>query len=292
MLPHAIRIPGIKDLTAEEREALFGEITRVALRWHVASVDPSEIDRINIHQAHCWPCARRRGAYPAAGFVLVDGFRIPHLSSRSGRGRRRPQVDRHRGRVDSRQGHARPIHGPARTPTIRATASTATKATPRLTISRRSPNSATQCCTGGRSGRRRCLIPSSTEAIIRFFSRLLVAAYLIEAGVLLVLAPWSALWQRNYFAAHLPMLGQWMMSPYAKGAVTGVGLITALGGSATSCPPLCRANLRPTQRLIQRISRGLRADAVPSSSVPAFQRASIWSKSASQNWARGNSWNL
>jgi hypothetical protein len=59
---------------------------------------------------------------------------------------------------------------------------------------------------------------------------LLVAAYLIEAGVLLVLAPWSALWQRNYFAAHMPMLGQWMTSPYVKGAVTGIGLITALGG--------------------------------------------------------------
>jgi len=74
------------------------------------------------------------------------------------------------------------------------------------------------------------LIPSSAEAIIRFFSRLLVAAYLIEAGVLLVLAPWSALWQRNYFGAHFPLLGVWMLSPYVKGAVTGIGLITALGG--------------------------------------------------------------
>lgn len=59
---------------------------------------------------------------------------------------------------------------------------------------------------------------------------MLVAAYLIEAGVLLVLAPWSALWQRNYFAAHIPLLGQLMVSPYVKGAVTGVGLVTALGG--------------------------------------------------------------
>lgn len=74
------------------------------------------------------------------------------------------------------------------------------------------------------------MIPSTTEAIIRFFSRLLVAAYLIEAGVLLVLAPWSGLWQRNYFAAHLPLVGQWMLSPYVKGAVTGIGLVTALGG--------------------------------------------------------------
>ncbi len=59
---------------------------------------------------------------------------------------------------------------------------------------------------------------------------MLVAAYLIEAGVLLVLAPWSALWQRNYFAAQFPTLGQWMLSPYIKGAVTGIGLVTVLGG--------------------------------------------------------------
>jgi len=74
------------------------------------------------------------------------------------------------------------------------------------------------------------LIPSIAEAIIRFFSRLLIAAYLIEAGVLLVLAPWSGLWERNYFAITLPWLGVWMASAYVRGAVTGVGLVTALGG--------------------------------------------------------------
>jgi hypothetical protein len=74
------------------------------------------------------------------------------------------------------------------------------------------------------------LIPSTAEAAIRFFSRLLVAAYLIEAGVLLVLAPWSALWDRNYFAAMFPALGAWMASPYVKGAVSGIGVVTALGG--------------------------------------------------------------
>ena len=83
VLPHAIRINGIKDskvLTAEEREALFGQITRVALRWHVASVDPVEIDRINIHQASLLAMRRAIEALiPLPGFVLVDGFRIPHL---------------------------------------------------------------------------------------------------------------------------------------------------------------------------------------------------------------------
>jgi ribonuclease HII len=83
VLPHAIRINGIKDskvLTAEEREALFGQITRVALRWHVASVEPTEIDRINIQQASLLAMRRAIEALiPLPGFVLVDGFRIPHL---------------------------------------------------------------------------------------------------------------------------------------------------------------------------------------------------------------------
>ena len=83
VLPREIRIVGIKDskvLSAEEREALFGQITRVALRWHVASVDPSEIDRINIHQASLLAMRLAIEALiPLPGFVLVDGFRIPHL---------------------------------------------------------------------------------------------------------------------------------------------------------------------------------------------------------------------
>ena len=74
------------------------------------------------------------------------------------------------------------------------------------------------------------MIPSTTEAAIRFFSRLLIAAYLIEAGVLLVLAPWSGLWDRNYFADALPWLGVWMQSDYVRGAVSGIGVVTALGG--------------------------------------------------------------
>lgn len=74
------------------------------------------------------------------------------------------------------------------------------------------------------------MIPSTAEAAIRFFSRLIVAAYLIEAGVLLVLAPWSVLWDRNYFAAAIPALGALMDSPYVRGGVSGIGLITALGG--------------------------------------------------------------
>ena len=60
--------------------------------------------------------------------------------------------------------------------------------------------------------------------------RLLVAAYLIEAGLLLIIAPWTASWQHNYFGALLPALGLVMANAFVRGAVTGVGLVTIAAG--------------------------------------------------------------
>ena len=37
-------------------------------------------------------------------------------------------------------------------------------------------------------------------------------------------------WERNYFAHLIPSIGMWMASPYVRGAVTGVGLVTAFSG--------------------------------------------------------------
>jgi len=48
--------------------------------------------------------------------------------------------------------------------------------------------------------------------------------------MLLVLAPWSALWEQNYFAHAYPVLGAVMVNAFFRGAVTGVGLVTAFAG--------------------------------------------------------------
>lgn len=61
-------------------------------------------------------------------------------------------------------------------------------------------------------------------------TRLLIAEYLLAAGVLLVFAPWTAYWDRNQFAATMPALAAWMANDYVRGAVSGVGVITALVG--------------------------------------------------------------
>jgi ribonuclease HII len=76
-------IPGLSDsktITAAERERLFALITRRALAWSVAAVQPTEIDAINIHRASLE--AMRRAVLsiaPLPDVVLVDAFRIPDL---------------------------------------------------------------------------------------------------------------------------------------------------------------------------------------------------------------------
>ena len=46
------------------------------------------------------------------------------------------------------------------------------------------------------------------------------------------MAPWSQFWDRNFFASALPLLEPIVASPYARGAVSGVGLVTLLAGLA------------------------------------------------------------
>lgn len=68
--------------------------------------------------------------------------------------------------------------------------------------------------------------------IISFFTRVLFAAYFLEAGFILVVAPWSGFWERNFFAASAPGLQPWLESPFVRGAVSGIGGVTALAGLA------------------------------------------------------------
>jgi hypothetical protein len=68
--------------------------------------------------------------------------------------------------------------------------------------------------------------------IISFFTRLLLAAYFLEAGLVLIVVPWSGFWDRNFFVERLPALAQWLGNPVARGAVSGIGLVTTLAGLA------------------------------------------------------------
>ena len=63
--------------------------------------------------------------------------------------------------------------------------------------------------------------------------QLLFVAYLVEAGLVLLIVPWSGLWERNAF---IQMASDWVMdaarSGWARGAVSGVGLMLVAAGLA------------------------------------------------------------
>jgi ribonuclease HII len=74
------RICDSKTVTALERERLYKTITRKAVAWSVISVEPDEIDRLNIHQASLRAMQRAvLSLTPQPDMVLVDAFRIPEI---------------------------------------------------------------------------------------------------------------------------------------------------------------------------------------------------------------------
>jgi hypothetical protein len=55
-----------------------------------------------------------------------------------------------------------------------------------------------------------------------------------------VVAPWSGFWDRNLFLYTIPSLQQVLASPFARGAVSGVGAITVAAGLAELSGVLAR----------------------------------------------------
>lgn len=70
-----------KQLSEAKRERLYEEITADArIRWHCVSIQPEEIDRINILQA-TWEGMRRAalGLQPQPDAALIDGKPVKHF---------------------------------------------------------------------------------------------------------------------------------------------------------------------------------------------------------------------
>jgi hypothetical protein len=56
----------------------------------------------------------------------------------------------------------------------------------------------------------------------------LSAASSLLVGVLLAIVPWTSLWDSNYLLQPYPALRLLVLSPFARGTVTGVGLVNIL----------------------------------------------------------------
>ena len=62
--------------------------------------------------------------------------------------------------------------------------------------------------------------------------RLVYIAFFIEVGLLLIVLPWSAFWDRNYFVVNWPALRPFLASNFLRGAVTGLGVVNLIAGFA------------------------------------------------------------
>jgi hypothetical protein len=56
-------------------------------------------------------------------------------------------------------------------------------------------------------------------------TRLVLVVFFLEVGLVLTLAPWSAYWDRNYFAETMPVVHGLITNNFVRGAVTGLGLV-------------------------------------------------------------------
>ena len=62
------------------------------------------------------------------------------------------------------------------------------------------------------------------------FTRLFLAIYFVEAGLLLIVGPWTTWWDQNFFADSLPWLNRAMDGDAARFVVASAGIATAVAG--------------------------------------------------------------
>jgi polyferredoxin len=83
--------------------------------------------------------------------------------------------------------------------------------------------------------------------------RLVLVAFFIEVGLLLLVLPWSSFWERNYFIEAVPALGAILTNHFGRGAISGLGLLNLCAGFAEMAPIF-------TARARQDVSFGDEAD--------------------------------
>ena len=62
--------------------------------------------------------------------------------------------------------------------------------------------------------------------------RLVYVAFFFEVGLLLLVLPWSAFWERNYFVFTWPAIRPFLTSDFVRGGVTGLGAVNVVAGVA------------------------------------------------------------
>lgn len=68
------------------------------------------------------------------------------------------------------------------------------------------------------------------EDEIQRLGRVLLIVYLLETGLVLLVAPWSMFWERNWLVETSPLLGGVIRLAAVRGAVSGVGVVNLCAG--------------------------------------------------------------
>ncbi len=55
--------------------------------------------------------------------------------------------------------------------------------------------------------------------------RIVVILFCVEVGLILLLLPWSLLWDNNFFFSLAPQWNQVWLNFYTRGAVSGLGVV-------------------------------------------------------------------
>lgn len=55
--------------------------------------------------------------------------------------------------------------------------------------------------------------------------RLLLTAFLLEIGFMLIVLPWSTYWDHNYFASAVPPVHLFITNNFVRGGVSGLGVV-------------------------------------------------------------------
>ena len=90
----------------------------------------------------------------------------------------------------------------------------------------------------------------------------LLIVYFAEVGLVLVAAPWTTYWDRNYFVEALPVLQPLLTSYVVRGAIAGVGVVSLVAGLSELLAFIQGVRLR---RAARREYGSLLAGAVPRS---------------------------
>jgi len=60
---------------------------------------------------------------------------------------------------------------------------------------------------------------------VRRTVRIVMLIFWLELGLLLILAPWSDIWEANYFLYKYPAWGFILNNTFLRGAISGLGLL-------------------------------------------------------------------